>query len=184
VQVVRGNIRVMARVRPPQPCARSVINFPLEGLLTLQDPTSCRHREFEFDAVFGPDADQGRVFAEVLPLVRSCADGYNVCIFAYGQTGSGKTFTMQGPTEDPGINTRALQVRWQGSPLYAGCKRYSSQACTSALSVVSRAPLPIWRLGVLLPLIIRHPANLGCPGHLAPATSNLPGAVPHCRRGT
>lgn len=35
-------------------------------------------------------------------LVRSCADGYNVCIFAYGQTGSGKTFTMEGPAENPG----------------------------------------------------------------------------------
>jgi hypothetical protein len=52
-----------------------------------------------------------QVFEEVSPLVRSCADGYNVCIFAYGQTGSGKTFTMDGPADNPGINTRALQVR-------------------------------------------------------------------------
>jgi hypothetical protein len=51
-----------------------------------------------------------QVFEEVSPLVRSCADGYNVCIFAYGQTGSGKTFTMDGPADNPGINTRALQV--------------------------------------------------------------------------
>ncbi|KAI8466291.1 MAG: the Kifc3 motor domain in complex with Adp [Monoraphidium minutum] len=99
----------MARVRPPQPSARSAVGFPLEGLLTLSDPASGRTREFEFDAVFGPDADQGRVFAEVSPLVRSCADGFNVCIFAYGQTGSGKTHTMQGPPEAPGVNARALQ---------------------------------------------------------------------------
>jgi hypothetical protein len=39
----------------------------------------------------------------VLPLL------LQVCIFAYGQTGSGKTFTMEGPAEAPGINTRALQ---------------------------------------------------------------------------
>jgi len=110
LQVLRGNIRVLARVRPPQPSTKTVITFPLEGLLALQDPQSLRIREFEFDAVFGPHADQARVFDEALPLVRSCADGYNVCIFAYGQTGSGKTYTMQGPSEAPGINTRALQV--------------------------------------------------------------------------
>jgi kinesin family protein C2/C3 len=52
-----------------------------------------------------------QVFEQVSPLVRSCADGYNVCIFAYGQTGSGKTFTMEGPPDNPGINSRALQVR-------------------------------------------------------------------------
>jgi Kinesin motor domain len=52
-----------------------------------------------------------QVFAEVSPMVRSCADGHNACIFAYGQTGSGKTHTMMGRSEDPGINTRALQAR-------------------------------------------------------------------------
>ena len=42
--------------------------------------------------------------------VRVCAAcRYNVCIFAYGQTGSGKTHTMEGPAEDPGVNTRALK---------------------------------------------------------------------------
>ncbi|GBF90584.1 ATP binding microtubule motor protein [Raphidocelis subcapitata] len=109
LQVLRGNIRVLARVRPPQPGARTAVAFPLEGLLTVSDPASGRAREFEFDAVFGPGADQAAVFEEARPLVRSCADGFNACIFAYGQTGSGKTHTMTGPPDAPGINTRALQ---------------------------------------------------------------------------
>ena len=41
--------------------------------------------------MFSPDAGQADVFEEVAPLVRSCADGFNVAILAYGQTGSGKT---------------------------------------------------------------------------------------------
>lgn len=57
-QVLRGNIRVLARVRPPAAGGRSAVSFPLEGLLSLTDPASHRQREFEFDAVFGPDADQ------------------------------------------------------------------------------------------------------------------------------
>jgi hypothetical protein len=48
------------------------------------------------------------VFDEVSGLVTSILDGYNVCIMAYGQTGSGKTYTIEGPAEDPGVNSRAL----------------------------------------------------------------------------
>ncbi|KAF8062937.1 KIN14Q [Scenedesmus sp. PABB004] len=50
-----------------------------------------------------------RVYEEVSPLVRSCADGFNAAIIAYGQTGSGKTFTMDGPPDALGVNARALQ---------------------------------------------------------------------------
>lgn len=35
--------------------------------------------------MFGPDANQEAVYAEVSPLVISVLDGYNACIFAYGQ---------------------------------------------------------------------------------------------------
>ena len=35
-------------------------------------------------------ATQADVWEHVAPLIRSCADGFNACIFAYGQTGSGK----------------------------------------------------------------------------------------------
>lgn len=35
--------------------------------------------------VFGLEAQQETVYAEVSPLVVSVLDGYNACIFAYGQ---------------------------------------------------------------------------------------------------
>ena len=34
-------------------------------------------------------------FEEVIPLIHSCVNGHNVCIFASGQTGSGKTYTVR-----------------------------------------------------------------------------------------
>jgi len=72
LQVLRGNIRVLCRVRPMQkqspkgPGSSSAsssccISVPLEGLLCVQDVATARMREFEFDAVFGPDASQQQV---------------------------------------------------------------------------------------------------------------------------
>ena len=43
-------------------------------------------------------------------MIVSFIDGYNVCIFAYGQTGSGKTYTMEGPYNDRGVNSRAISI--------------------------------------------------------------------------
>ncbi|MEW5311301.1 MAG: hypothetical protein WDW38_003029 [Sanguina aurantia] len=74
MQVLRGNIRVMCRVRPLQPDSKPILTYPLEGVLGIAPPDK-RPQEFEFDHVFGPDATQGLVFEEVSPLVRSCADG-------------------------------------------------------------------------------------------------------------
>lgn len=69
-------------------------------------------QEFEFDHVFGPGVSQALIFDEaVSPLVRSCADGFNVCILAYGQTGSGKTYTMQGGR---GPDAGERRRRWPG----------------------------------------------------------------------
>lgn len=71
VQVLRGNIRVMCRVRPVQQKSpsggakgspgSSCISVPLEGLLCVNDVASARQREFEFDACFGPEATQQQV---------------------------------------------------------------------------------------------------------------------------
>ncbi|KAE8288731.1 Kinesin-like protein KIFC3 [Larimichthys crocea] len=81
---LKGNIRVLCRVKP-----------------VLKED---QHEEDQSVV-----ATQEEVFQEIEPLVTSCIDGYQVCIFAYGQTGSGKTYTMEGSVENPGINQRALK---------------------------------------------------------------------------
>lgn len=118
VSELKGNIRVFMRCRPPS--KKEVEQFGSEALcvsfsdmvpgeVRVFNSDKGRDKTWEFDEAFDFSASQERVYAEVSPLVVSVLDGYNVCIFAYGQTGSGKTFTMSGPRDDPGVNTRALE---------------------------------------------------------------------------
>ncbi|VDD90877.1 unnamed protein product [Enterobius vermicularis] len=107
-----GNIRVFCRIRPLN------INEKNQRKLIRSDPvdsgiviaqTSSGEKKFTCDKVFGECSTQSDLFDEVGPIITSCMDGYNVCIFAYGHTGSGKTYTMEGPDCDPGINLRSLK---------------------------------------------------------------------------
>ncbi|OHE92808.1 kinesin motor domain-containing protein, partial [Colletotrichum orchidophilum] len=106
-QELKGNIRVMCRVRPvlnPSEGAPAKVTFPdektsAEIALQTQEVNSFgdvsnKNINFEFDRVFDPSAQNQDVFDEISQLVQSALDGYNVCIFCYGQTGSGKTHTM------------------------------------------------------------------------------------------
>uniref|UniRef100_A0A1I7ZQR1 Kinesin-like protein n=1 Tax=Steinernema glaseri TaxID=37863 RepID=A0A1I7ZQR1_9BILA len=108
---LNGNIRVFCRVRPEigaEERNNTVIHMdPLDqGLLSATTPSSTR--QFRCDRVFSALSTQEEVYDEVKPVIISCLDGYNVCIFAYGQTGSGKTYTMEGPASNPGINQRSI----------------------------------------------------------------------------
>jgi kinesin family protein C2/C3 len=113
VQELKGNIRVLCRIRP---ISKSEIGNGSKIACKINSPEEItlagdkgKSKTWEFDHVFDSNSTQDQVFSEVQPLVTSILDGYSVCIFAYGQTGSGKTFTMSGPPESPGINTRSLQ---------------------------------------------------------------------------
>jgi len=113
VQELRGNIRVLCRVRPALQTFRGgqdevVVRFPAEGNVELRNAKG-REKTWEFDHVFAPNSTNQDVFKQVEDLCISILDGYNVCIFAYGQTGSGKTHTMEGPENDPGLNYRSLE---------------------------------------------------------------------------
>jgi kinesin family protein C1 len=118
VQELKGNIRVMCRVRPASDSESdpAKITFPdvdtdskevcvrgQETKSALGNVTTATH-SYSFDRVFGPTSQNAEVFDEISQLVQSALDGYNVCIFCYGQTGSGKTFTM---SSDDGMIPRA-----------------------------------------------------------------------------
>ncbi len=107
VQELKGNIRVMCRVRPPTRDEKiATLEYPdldkESKELELVGPEeksslgtiSRKTNAFSFDRVFGPSNMNEDVFAEISQMVQSALDGYNVCIFAYGQTGAGKTHTM------------------------------------------------------------------------------------------
>lgn len=126
VQELKGNIRVMCRVRPvfanggDGEGAAAKISIPdadkeskeLEVLGKEEKSslgnTSRKNHSFTFDRVFGPESQNQEVFEEISQLVQSALDGYNVCIFCYGQTGSGKTHTMS--SEDGMIPRATHQI--------------------------------------------------------------------------
>jgi kinesin family protein C1 len=110
VQELKGNIRVMCRVRPVfdngaegEVAKLSYPDIDRESkeleILGKEEKSSLgnisrKAHAFTFDRVFGPESQNQEVFEEISQLVQSALDGYNVCIFCYGQTGSGKTHTM------------------------------------------------------------------------------------------
>jgi kinesin family protein C1 len=112
LQELRGNVRVMVRIRPALEKEGASESKILLGKNSLTgNPKSAvkisKHQDdpkgkempsytFDFDRVFAKDEDQASIFSEISKLVQSALDGYKVCIFAYGQTGSGKTHTMMG----------------------------------------------------------------------------------------
>eukprot|EP00899_Mesostigma_viride_P002626 jgi/Mesvir1/12364/Mv00547-RA.1 len=121
VRELKGNIRVLVRVRPllphevpknPPVAVSKVDEYTVEVMLGTQERGrtggEATAKRFEYDAIFDGGATQADVFAETEALIQSVFDGYNVCIFCYGQTGSGKTHTILGNEAEPGILPRAM----------------------------------------------------------------------------
>lgn len=127
---LKGNIRVFCRCRPLNKAENatgctSVVEFDSSQENELQIVSSdSSKKQFKFDYVFKPEDNQEAVFAQTKPVVTSVLDGYNVCIFAYGQTGTGKTFTMEGTSENRGVNYRTLEELFSVSKDRNGITRY------------------------------------------------------------
>ncbi|XP_078511766.1 uncharacterized protein LOC144770857 [Lissotriton helveticus] len=107
LQELRGNIRVFCRCRLDTQ-SQNCLEFPSDDEIQVNQNGS--RKKFFFDKVFSPQSTQEDVFIETHPIIKSCADGYNVSILAYGQTGSGKTYTMMGTQEKPGVNIRSIRA--------------------------------------------------------------------------
>ncbi|NP_001403228.1 kinesin-like protein KIFC2 isoform 9 precursor [Mus musculus] len=107
---LKGNIRVLCRLRPAEGQPSSLVSVEPGQGGTITTCYRGRQHRFRLDWVFPQDASQEEVFRQLEPAVLSCLQGYSVCIFTYGQTGTGKTYSMEGPPEDPGIAPRALQL--------------------------------------------------------------------------
>ncbi|XP_077448446.1 kinesin-like protein KIFC3 isoform X2 [Stigmatopora argus] len=129
---LKGNIRVLCRVRPMED-GESALTFDPDddGILYLDNKGKVV--TFDLDKVFPPRATQEEVFQEVESLVTSCIDGFHVCIFAYGQTGSGKTYTMDGVPSDPGLNQRALRLLF--SRVCSQSPEWDFHVCVSMLEI-------------------------------------------------
>ncbi|KAG4192730.1 hypothetical protein ERO13_A07G172732v2 [Gossypium hirsutum] len=84
LQDLKGNIRIYCQIRlflPGQTEKLSTIeNISENGQLVIANPSKPGkdgQRSFKFNKVFGPDATQGEVFADIQPFVKSVVDGYN-----------------------------------------------------------------------------------------------------------
>ncbi|KAM4747861.1 uncharacterized protein WCC33_005371 [Rhinophrynus dorsalis] len=106
LQELRGNIRVFCRCRRDDRKGNHLEFTSDEEILVNNNGNK---KKFRFDQVFLPQCTQEEVFEGTFPIIKSCVDGYNVCILAYGQTGSGKTYTMMGTEEKPGVNIRSIR---------------------------------------------------------------------------
>ena len=123
VNVNSTNVKVYVRLRPPftgpskSKSEEKETSLPQDMFilrdqkqLSLKNKDDLSHK-FLFDRVFWTDTRQAMFFQEVAkPLVQSCLEGRNCCVFAYGQTGSGKTHTIFGNNGDQrGMIPRAVE---------------------------------------------------------------------------
>ena len=112
---LRGNLRVMCRVRPFLPNEKINKKSQIETMLINNDSISIyqenkSEKNFEYDYIFDTKSTQNDVYEEVTLLIQSMVQGNNICIIAYGQTCTGKTYTIQGPdSRNPGIAPRAAK---------------------------------------------------------------------------
>lgn len=124
LQTLKGNIRVMCRIRPGRnDSGNAQIQTEIGeyddqmGKMKVMVPTKKYNGEelvdksYDFERIFTQQEGNRAVFDEISQLVQSALDGQKVCIFCYGQTGSGKTFTMS--SEGDSIIPSAIKMIYE-----------------------------------------------------------------------
>ena len=92
-------VHVYTRIRPSSEReargGTSAMAVGQSAISLIQPDVRATSREFDFDGVYPPDADQSRVYDDVgAPILDAVLQGYNGTVLAYGQTGTGKTHTL------------------------------------------------------------------------------------------
>lgn len=111
---LRGNMRVMCRLRPFLPNEVKNKKSQMETIVIQNNSIIINEdykapKNFEFDYIFNQQSTQEDVYEEVNMLIQSMVQGNNICIMSYGQTCTGKTFTIQGELNKEGIASRAAR---------------------------------------------------------------------------
>ncbi|KAK7740630.1 kinesin-like nuclear fusion protein [Diatrype stigma] len=152
VQTLRGNIRVMCRIRPPLPETpqKLLVDFhPARGEFvdhyqkieviaeraTATGQVRQSSKFLECERIFTAEHTNKDVFEEISQLTASAMQGKKVTIFCYGQTGSGKTFTMNhrvdaeggSASDDDGIIHRSLRMVFADASATRARYRYDMQ---------------------------------------------------------
>ena len=111
---LRGNMRIMCRLRPFLPNEIKSKKSQMETILINNDMILINEgnkipKMFEFDYIFDENSHQEDIYEEVSLLIQSMINGNNICIMSYGQTCTGKTYTIQGKNNNKGIVSRAVK---------------------------------------------------------------------------
>ena len=111
---LRGNMRIMCRLRPFLPNEIKNKKSQMETIVIQNNSVIINEdnktpKTFEFDYIFNQQSTQEDVYEEVNMLIQSMVQGNNICIMSYGQTCTGKTYTIQGEQNNEGIASRAAR---------------------------------------------------------------------------
>ncbi|CAE7885877.1 KIF3A, partial [Symbiodinium microadriaticum] len=98
--------------------AMEVRESPSGGMGICLQTEGRRNRQFQFNAVIGPERSQQEAWdmSKIDSVVSKVCKGFNATVFAYGQTGTGKTFTMEGFDYDTGQAAPSLNAASSARP--------------------------------------------------------------------